>query len=98
MTERQLVLRYAVGALLLYVAAFATLSVGGARRSVEIVIAAGVLLVLAALLLQVTLSRARKRDLLSPRVRLWAPVGIMAAGVALMAYWWLGTSLGNPTG
>jgi lysophospholipase L1-like esterase len=98
MTERQVVLRYAVAALLLYVAAFAALSVGGARRSTVIVIVAGVLLVIAALLLQITLSRARKRELLSPRIRLLAPVGIMAAGVALMAYWWLGTSLGNPTG
>ena len=98
MTERQVLLRYAGVALLLYVAAFAALSVGGAKRSMVIVVIAGVLLVIAALLLQITLSRARKRELLSPRVRLWAPVGIMAAGVALMAYWWLGTSLGNPTG
>ena len=65
MTERQVLLRYAGVALLLYVAAFAALSVGGAKRSTVIVVIAGVLLVIAALLLQITLSRARKRELLS---------------------------------
>jgi lysophospholipase L1-like esterase len=94
MSERNALVRCAVAALVLYVVAFAGLSVGGAKRSAVIVAIAVVFLVAAAVLLQLALSRARARRLLSPRVRLWAPVAIMAAGAALGVY----SRLGSPTG
>jgi lysophospholipase L1-like esterase len=98
MTERKALLRGAVVALVLYAAAFAGLSVGGATRSAVVVAVAVVFLVLAAVLLQLTLSRARERELVSRRVRLGVPLAIMAGGAALGVYWWLGTRVGRPTG
>jgi lysophospholipase L1-like esterase len=85
-------------ALVLYLAAFLTLSVGGATRSTVVVAVAVAFLVIAAVLLQLTLSQAREHELLSPRARLWVPIAIMLVGAAFVLYWWLETQLGNPTG
>jgi GDSL-like Lipase/Acylhydrolase family len=92
MTERTKVLCGLGVALLLYAAAFGVLSLGGFARSVPVVIAGGGCLAVSAVGLQLMLNRARAKDLL-PRVRLWLPLGAMAAGAAV-AVW----SLRTPTG
>jgi GDSL-like lipase/acylhydrolase family protein len=99
MVERTRLLRWlAITAGVLYAAAFLLLSYGGATRSDWIAAVAVAFLVLAAVLLQLTLSQARDEGLLSRRNRLLVPLLIMACGVLLLVYWGLGTRFGFGTG
>jgi lysophospholipase L1-like esterase len=85
--RRRRVLRGLVVALAVYLAAFVGLFIGGAAREKSWVIGAVAGLLLAAVLLQLTLSRVRSERLLHRRLRLWVPVGVSALGliVALAA-------------
>ena len=88
MSRRSSLVWWALLAGVLYVGAFTLLSVGGAFRRGWVVWVAVALLVAAAILLQLTLSRARKQGLLSRPVRLWVAIGIMVLGAVLGLVWW----------
>lgn len=99
MVERtRLLRRLAITAVVLYTAAFLLLSVGGAARSDVIAGFAVGFLVIAAVLLQLTLSRARAEGLVGRRRRVMIPVAIIVLGLLLLLYWVLGTKLGFGTG
>ena len=78
MTERKKVLRAVGGSIVLYAGAFVVLSLGGYARSVYVVVGGAALLTVGAVVLQLTLNRARSQSLLA-RLRVWLPV---AAAVA----------------
>jgi lysophospholipase L1-like esterase len=85
-----------VAALAVYAAAFAVLSIGGIIRSELTVAFAAGLLVVAAIGLQLTLTTARRRDLLGT-ARVWVPRGMLIAGAVLIAAWFVlqpGSGLG----
>lgn len=94
MAERKVVRR--VGRLTagLYVTAFAALSTPAALGSDWVVGAAVLFLVLAALLLQLTLTRARERGSLSRGERLLIPCVIVGVGVGVLGLWFLNRWLG----
>src|SRR6478609_1393873 len=80
----------------LYAIAFVVLSVGGHVRSLLTVIGAVVLLVAAAAVLQLTLSRGR--SVLTRSQRLAVPLAIIALGLLLLGAWGLLTWRGHTTG
>lgn len=91
---RPTVARAGLAALALYLLAFAGLSFGGAKRNTFIVVAAAGCMLLVAALLQFALSRARSEQLLSRKLLLWGPVGVMVLGVGLV----LSAVFGPPSG
>jgi hypothetical protein len=98
MGERRAVLFAGCVAAGLYLAAFGLLSMGGILRSRGAVLVAVLLLTAAALLLQLTLSRARARRLVRAWVRWALPAGIVVIGGVAALLWWLGTRSGHLTG
>jgi lysophospholipase L1-like esterase len=98
MAERRTVLRYGLFAVVGYVLAFVVLSAGGALRSDAFVGVGAVLLVLAAVVLQLVMRHIREHDVLSHRVRLLIPGAIVLGGAMAVAIWWVATRLGFLTG
>jgi lysophospholipase L1-like esterase len=96
MSERARVGLAAAAALALFALAVGILTwTHGADWTVA---AAAVCLVPGAILLQVASNRARKRDLVSRKLRRGIPFGIAVAGLGLLGLWWLGTRSGFLTG
>src|SRR5687767_2110543 len=99
MTQRTAVLCIVGAATAAYVLAIVLLSAGGVSREGLYVGGGAVLLVIAAIALQIGLSRARNEDLLKPATLLWWPVGVAGLGIVLALIWVVtGVVGGAPTG